>query len=130
MIFVVGFDGSNSAKEALAVAVKHAKVLGAQLQVITSLKGGDQTSQDRINQAKAGLTFAEDVLAKEGVDGETHLLIRGRTAGEDLVQFAEEKQAELVFIGVRRRSKVGKLVFGSCSQFVILKAGCPVVSVK
>jgi nucleotide-binding universal stress UspA family protein len=37
---------------------------------------------------------------------------------------------EEIIIGVRRRSKVGKLLFGSTAQYVILKAPCPVVSVR
>jgi nucleotide-binding universal stress UspA family protein len=35
-----------------------------------------------------------------------------------------------IIIGVRSRSKVGKLLFGSTSQVVILQANCPVVTVK
>ena len=62
--------------------------------------------------------------------GATHLLIRGLSAGEDLVQFAEEEMVDEIIIGIRRRSKVEKLVFGSTAQFVILKAHCPVVTVK
>jgi len=33
-------------------------------------------------------------------------------------------------VGVRRRSKVGKLLIGSTAQHVILNAPCPVVSIK
>ena len=49
---------------------------------------------------------------------------------ENIVQFAEENDADLIIVGVRRRSKVGKLMFGSTAQFVILKASCPVMTVK
>ena len=41
-----------------------------------------------------------------------------------------QAQVEEIIIGVRRRSKVGKLLFGSTAQYVILNAPCPVVSVK
>ncbi|MEE8415892.1 MAG: universal stress protein [Desulfobacterales bacterium] len=57
-------------------------------------------------------------------------MIRGLSPGEDLVEFAEENEVEEIVIGIRKKSKVGKLVFGSTAQFIILTAGCPVVTVK
>jgi len=35
-----------------------------------------------------------------------------------------------IIVGVKRRSKVGKLLMGSTAQYVILQAPCPVVTVK
>jgi nucleotide-binding universal stress UspA family protein len=58
------------------------------------------------------------------------LSVRGLQAGEDIVLLAEENKVDEIIIGVRRRSKVGKLLFGSTAQYVILNAPCPVVSVK
>ncbi len=58
------------------------------------------------------------------------LSVRGLQAGEDLVELADEHKADEIIIGVRRRSKVGKLIFGSTAQYVVLNASCPVVSVK
>jgi nucleotide-binding universal stress UspA family protein len=46
------------------------------------------------------------------------------------VQFAAEERAELIIVGIRRRSKVGKLLMGSTAQYIILKAPCPVLTVK
>jgi nucleotide-binding universal stress UspA family protein len=57
-------------------------------------------------------------------------LVRGLPAGEDLVNFSKEAQVHEIIIGIRNRSKVGKLIFGSTAQFVILEANCPVLSVK
>jgi len=56
--------------------------------------------------------------------------VRGLQAGEDLVQLAVEHQVDEIIIGVRRRSKVGKIIFGSTAQYVVLNAPCPVVTVK
>ena len=50
--------------------------------------------------------------------------------GEDIVGFAKDNGADEIIIGVKSRSKVGKLLFGSTAQAVILQAHCPVVTVK
>ena len=50
--------------------------------------------------------------------------------GEDILKIAEEKQAEEIVIGIQRKSKVGKLLFGSTAQFIIMNAPCPVVTVR
>ena len=65
-----------------------------------------------------------------GVTCETHLLTRGFETGEDLVMLAKEQSADEIIIGIKRRSKVGKFIFGSTAQFVILDAHCPVLTVK
>ncbi len=71
-----------------------------------------------------------DTFKKEGIKSETHILIRGMAPGEDLVRYAREKEVDQIIIGVRKRSAVGKIVFGSTAQFIILEAHCPVLSVK
>jgi nucleotide-binding universal stress UspA family protein len=50
--------------------------------------------------------------------------------GEDLVQFAKDNAVDEMVVGVKRRSKVGKILMGSTAQFVVLQAPCPVVTVK
>jgi len=47
-----------------------------------------------------------------------------------LVTFAREEQVDEIIIGVKSRSKVGKILFDSTAQAVILTAECPVVTVK
>jgi nucleotide-binding universal stress UspA family protein len=58
------------------------------------------------------------------------LLIRGIAPGDDLVNFAKETQADEIIIGVKNRTKVGKLLLGSTAQAVVLNAPCPVVTMK
>ena len=130
MKFMVGYDGSNCAKDALDLASKHAKAFGADINVITSLEGGSETSSDHVELAKKELEFAETLMKDRGINVDTHLLIRGLKPGEDLVKYADENDIDAIFIGVRRRSKVGKLLSGSNAQYIILKAPCPVVTIK
>ena len=127
---IVGYDGTNTAKAALALAKEHAKAFEATVYVVGSLIGGDDSSVDDIKRAEEEIEYAKTFFEQDDVPCETHLLIRGLVPGEDIVQFAKEISADEIVVGVRRRSKVGKLMFGSTAQFVILEAPCPVVSVK
>ena len=130
MKILVGYDGSNSAKEALNLAKIHAKAFGATVSVVTSMEKGTEGQREEIAQSEKGLDWAKSVFEENGIDCDTHLLIRGLSPGEDIVEYARENQVEEIIVGVKRRSKVGKLLMGSTAQFVILQAPCPVVSVK
>ena len=128
---MVCFDGSTVAKEALKLAQTHAKAFGAKVYLVTSMVGGPEVPRREFDNAERDLKeYAETYFRQERIDCETRLLIRGMSPGEDLVQFAEENEVAEIILGVRRRSKVGKLLFGSTAQYVILSAGCPVVTVK
>ena len=130
MKILIGYDGSNSAKEALLVAKKHAKAFGADIDVVTSMEKGTEHQQKEIESAEQGLEWAKSVFQDEGIACQSHLLIRGLDPGEDIVQFAKENECDEIVVGVKRRSKVGKLLMGSTAQYVILQSHCPVVSVK
>jgi len=127
---MVGLDGSNSSKEALRLAKKHAKTFNAKVELVTSMEKGTEAQQKEILQTENDMENEKKLLEDDGISCDTHLLIQGMTPGEDLVDFAEENEVDEIVIGVRRRSKVGKLVFGSTAQYVILSAHCPVVTVK
>jgi nucleotide-binding universal stress UspA family protein len=83
-----------------------------------------------VEQANENLEYAQSVFDDENIPCETKLLVRGMTPGEDIVKFAKEEAIDEIVIGIKRRSKVGKLLFGSNAQYVIIKAPCPVVTVK
>jgi len=57
-------------------------------------------------------------------------LVRGQDPADDLIVVAEETDAELIVIGLRRRSPIGKLILGSNAQRVLLDSSCPVLAVK
>jgi nucleotide-binding universal stress UspA family protein len=130
MKILVGYDGSNSSKEALQLARKHALLFSASVDVVTSMEKGTEQEQQAIEDAERGLEWARGMFEEKGASCKTHLLIRGLAPGEDLVQFAKDNKVDEIVVGVKRRSKVGKILMGSTAQFVILQAPCPVVSVK
>ena len=130
MKIMVGFDGSKASGAALELAAEHAQVFGAQIFLVQSMVGGpDVPTMDFANNERE-LEYHKNELKKKDIVCESLLSVRGMEPGEDLVQLAEEQQVDEIIMGVRRRSKVGKLVFGSTAQYVILNAPCPVVTVK
>jgi nucleotide-binding universal stress UspA family protein len=130
MKILVGYDGSNQAKEALNLARKHAEAFNAYVYVVYSLKKEGPATTGEINQAKEWLEYTKQFFSTNGIPVETHLLVRGVTPGEDLVQFAEEHDVDEIVVGIKKTSPVGKIVFGSNARHVILNADCPVVTVK
>jgi nucleotide-binding universal stress UspA family protein len=63
----------------------------------------------------------------EGAGVETTVLDRSGDTAADIVREAEELDADAVVLGGRKRSPVGKAVFGSTTQSVILDTDRPVV---
>jgi nucleotide-binding universal stress UspA family protein len=130
MKILVGYDGSNAGEAAVTLAADHASAFDAEVHIVTSLSKGTDRQQREIRAGEADLARMKALCEEKGVSCNTHLLIRGLSSGEDLVQFADENKVDEIVVGVKRRSKVGKLLMGSTAQYVILKARCPVVTVK
>ncbi|MBW1695725.1 MAG: universal stress protein [Deltaproteobacteria bacterium] len=131
MNIMVCYDGSDVSKDALALAKNHAKAFNGKVLLVRSMQGGIDLPKREFDKAESELKeLAEIFFKRHGIHCEPHLLVRGMESGEDLVQFANEHNADEIIIGVRKRSKVGKLIFGSTAQYVILEASCPVVTIK
>ena len=130
MKILVGYKGTNVGQDLLTLAAEHARAFKATVLVVTSMRDGGEEKQAEINDAETNLEKARKFFKDQDIDCQTHLLIRGFEPGEDLVSFANEKQVDEIILGVKSRSKVGKLLFGSTAQAVILQATCPVISVK
>ncbi len=130
MKILVGFEKSNVADHALEVAMKHARAFDAHLIIATSMKGGREVPRKVFEQAERYLDRIEAKVKKEGIPCQTILSVQGLTPGEDIVAMAEKNQVDEIVIGVKKRSKVGKMLFGSNAQYIILRAPCPVLTVK
>jgi nucleotide-binding universal stress UspA family protein len=133
MKLLVGYDGSNSAKDAVQLAKSHAKCFGAKVYAITCVTQTQEVSKDDMDNmelADQELNQLKEAFETDGIVCEARLVVGDLPAGEALVKFAKENDIDEIFIGIRRRSKVGKLLFGSAAQYIILESPCPVVTVK
>lgn len=130
MKLLVGYNGGEEGRMALSLARDHAVLHDAFVYIVNSSEGGSSEKQSDIIQAEEGLAFASFFMEQAGVKCETLQSVRGLSAGEDLVQFAIEKRVDHIFLGIRKKSKAQKAVMGSTSRHVILKAPCPVTTVR
>lgn len=130
MKILVGYDGSEPSRKALTLSIEYARVFRAQVLIVTSLIGGTVTLGDQTHHAEEEFEAIQQRFRTEGIECFTDLLVRGIPAGEDLVRYAEENSVDQIILGVKKKSRTGKLLFGSNAQYVILNAHCPVVTVK
>lgn len=88
---------------------------------------------DEGEQAIASREMLEGIerrLSDEGIRHDLRELVLGRAPAEDLVNLARKETADLIVIGLRRRSAAGKVLLGSNAQDILLQADCPVLAVK
>jgi nucleotide-binding universal stress UspA family protein len=131
MKFMVCYDGSEESKEALKAGLGHAKVWGATLEVVNTLTRVEPLKHSAIKKMEDKLEAeVSEIVGDGGSAYAVQLLVTDLTSGEQMIKFAEEEKIDQIFIGIIKKSKVGKFLFGSTAQYVILNAPCPVVTIQ
>jgi nucleotide-binding universal stress UspA family protein len=128
MVIVVGYVPKPEGRAALDRAIEEARLRGGRLVVVNASRG-----DALVDAGYAGVQEVELLksrLAESGVDHEIRQLVRGHEPADEVVDLAEELGAELVVIGMRHRSAVGKFLLGSTAQRILTDAPCPVLTVK
>jgi nucleotide-binding universal stress UspA family protein len=127
---VVGYVPKPEGHAALTRAAEEAQLRGARLVVVNSHRGGREFDRDDAVETEEDLEAIRTQLRDAGVEHEIRQLVRGMDPADDLVNVANDVDADFIVIGLRRRSPVGKLILGSNAQRVLLDAPCPVLAVK
>ncbi|MDA8039482.1 MAG: universal stress protein [Actinomycetota bacterium] len=130
MNVVVGFTRSSEGRAALERAKNESRMRGARLVIVHSSRGGSHESAEDAAADTAELERVDLELSTAGIDHEIRKLARGGTPADDVIAVANESDDALIVIGLRRRSRVGKLMLGSNSQDILLQADCAVLAVK
>ncbi len=123
MAVVVGYLPSREGRAALSHGVDAAIRRGVRLVVVSS-------REDTSEAVEADLAPHTAQLREHGLAYEVRHLPRSSDPADDLLAVAEDVGAEVIVIGLRRRSPVGKLILGSNAQRILLDATCPVLAVK
>ncbi|WP_407305294.1 universal stress protein [Acinetobacter sp.] len=139
---LVPIDGSETANAAVAKAVEFAKAFGSKVTVVQVLAldpyiaaeyiSANQTN-DLIERARTAiiesLEAAKVKFHEQGIEVETKLL-EGQVIHSEIVQAAEESNADLIIIGSHGRTGLKKLFLGSVAQSVLGESRIPVLIVR
>jgi len=127
---VVGYVPKPEGEAAVDQGIAEAKLRGSSLIVVNSHRGGRDYDDKASVRSEEDLTALEAKLKESGLEFDIRQLVRGFEPAEDLIGIAEDSGADLIVIGLRRRTPVGKLILGSNAQRILLDAPCPVLAVK
>ena len=129
---VVGVDGSAASIEAVRWAVRYARLVGADVEAVTSwvYPASSGIALDTIDWQQNARDILDATLSQALPDGSDHVI---RTIVEDhpaaaLVDAA--RGAELLVVGSRGHGAFTGMLLGSVSQHVAAHAPCPVVVVR
>jgi nucleotide-binding universal stress UspA family protein len=113
---------------ALATAVEEARRRGTGAVVVNVTRPAGEV--DSPVSAEQNLDAVAALFAEAGVPVEVRQLPAGTDPADGVVAVATETGPDVVVIGLRRRTAVGKLIVGSTSQRILLGVDVPVLAVK
>ena len=127
---VVGYVAKPEGEAAVEQGIAEAKLRNATLSWSTPTAAAGSSTTTRPSSPITTSRRSRRSSRSPGSTYEVRQLVRGFEPAEDLIGIAEANDAELIVIGLRRRTPVGKLILGSNAQRILLDAPCPVLAVK
>ncbi|HEY6739029.1 MAG TPA: universal stress protein [Actinopolymorphaceae bacterium] len=135
---VVSYVDTPEGRAALGRAESEARLRGLPVVVIDARRTLDPDPEpvpdtepaDDGGGAGHELARFRERLTADGPGCEIRALAQGADLADVLIDTAVDTGAELIVIGLRRRSPVGKLILGTNAQRIMLDSSCPVLTVK
>jgi nucleotide-binding universal stress UspA family protein len=129
MTVAVAHKVGPTGRLALEHGVREARLRGTDLAVIHIV---DSIDADRAEGYRLGIS--DEIERAVGAQPDLRWDLHLRTAAADpaaaVLQLVQTLAPELLVIGARKRSPVGKALLGSVAQDLILEAAAPVLVVK
>ena len=129
MTVAVAHQVSATSRKALVEAVREARYRDTDLAVLHVVGSIDADNKEAY---RLGVSDEIEKVVGDGppLTWKLHLETAGGDLGDALLGLVDAVDADLLVIGARRRSPVGKALLGSVAQTVILEAKLPVLVVK
>lgn len=127
MTIVVGYTPNEYGDIALAHGIDQAKKRGSALVVVNATRGDSYV--DNRFATKDQLADLDIELSSAGVEYDVRQSM-GSDVPEQVLNVVDEVKAELLVIGIRHRSAVGKMLMGSVAQRLLLDSPAPILAVK
>jgi nucleotide-binding universal stress UspA family protein len=128
MNVIVGYRPTPEGSAALDRAVVEARRSGARLLVVNSAE--EPTGSPEVISAERAVDALSQRLSEAGVKHDIRQLDLADDPADSILSGVSDPETDLIVIGLRHRSPVGKLIMGSVAQRVLLEAGCAVLAVK
>ena len=125
MTVVVGSMPTAPGHAALDAAIFEAERRGTDL-VVVQPRPRRHHSVDLVED----IDVERDKLARSGLRFELRDPEPDSDPADVILDTARERSADLIVLGIRRRSPVGKIIMASTAQRVLLESPCPVLCVK
>ncbi len=133
---VVGVDGSESSKEALAWAVRQAALTGAVVEAVTAWEfpntyGYPAPIVEGVDFAKLATETVTDAIAEVSADHDADA-IRYRVVEGNAARVLVDASAgaDLLVVGSRGHGGFVEALLGSIGQHCVQHAACPVVVIR
>lgn len=139
MKVVLAYVRTPEGGAAFEAAVQESLLRSAELVIMGAVQfaPGENPSavREEIDRAESADHVLEELAVAAGERGVQARAVplrlqRSDSVADSVVRLTDREEADLLVVGVRRRSPVGKAVLGSESQDIILQANCPVLAVK
>jgi nucleotide-binding universal stress UspA family protein len=130
---IVGYDGSDYAKEALRVAIDVGRAFGEKVVIAFGYElnpvAGELHDYHAAVKELADRRLAEALSSVEGADTEVEATIVERAPAEALVALAVERNARLIVVGTRGESPFKGALLGSTPHKLLHISDRPVLVV-
>jgi nucleotide-binding universal stress UspA family protein len=128
MTVVVGYIPNALGEAALTAGIDEARRRGTDVIVVNTTRADRLVDPRYAQDAEAQALEAR--LEESGMPYAVRRFTSTDLAADDVLKVADEVGADVIVIGLRHRTAVGKLILGSTAQTILLDATCPVLAVK